>query len=431
MSDSVENLLFNGKKGYLMKLFDPKFSEFLRCVAICQRCERIMRDPCKILQGGPQDTVCLNCKKDGEEVTELKAIQRGILILRVKCALQERGCKWTGKLTEIRDHLGNCEEFLLECPQKCKEIRKRSDLEVHMKNHCAMRIVECEHCTRKFHFKDMATHLNTCEYFPVECICGERPRRKDLRIHQRDICLETVIECHFKEYKCEEKFKRRFLEEHLKKNEVKHITLKVVALETRIQILEGKNNKLTAEARQLAISKIDYEEQNKKLKTEVDRLEARNIGIEKMNNNLNKKVYILDELSRYTFVLDWIIVVNIGKMPDINGPTFILPDSGIKVYTKYRIQEYANDILSLSIAVWPISMKEAFSYNYWSFIVDQHDQLSTLCNYKCTDNREMITGTASKVFESCKTIAKFPRNEIDNLKLKQNGKLHVRIYVKR
>ena len=264
-SDSVENLLYkSNNQGYLMKLF-TNITEFINKTAVCARCTGVMRCPCILTKGGPHITVCLSCRKRGEESVAMENIKRGSLILEVKCPLEERGCAWVGKLSAIEGHMENCGEFKLECPQKCNFVTKRSEMENHTKNQCPMRVVECEHCKEKMCYRELETHFIICPEYPLKCVCGERHRRKNIEIHKRDKCLETVIECEYKEFGCEKTFKRILLESHLKENEEFHKNLKLTGLEAKVEKLEKEQSNRKA-----------VELENERLKLENEQLRKMN-----------------------------------------------------------------------------------------------------------------------------------------------------------
>ncbi|KAI6657706.1 hypothetical protein LOD99_451 [Oopsacas minuta] len=66
--------------------------------------------------------------------------------------------------------------------------------------------------------------------------------------------------------------------------------------------------------------------------------------------------------------------------------------------------------LILAVVVWPVRMKEAFSYNFWSIVIDQEND--KLCekqegNYKCIINKEITPASTSRPFEASMLIARY------------------------
>ena len=264
MSDSAENLLYVERtKGYKMKIFTTEITDVIRHIAACSVCEGIMRDPCVVTKGGV-GTTCLSCRRDGVEHLLTDNIKSGIAILEVKCPLDERGCAWVGKLSGIEGHMESCGEFKLECPQKCNFVTKRSEIENHTKSQCPMRVVECEHCKQKMCYKELGIHFTICPEYPLKCVCGERHRRRNIETHERDKCLETVIECEYKRYGCNDRFKRKFKEEHGKENQAKHIDLKFQTLEKALGSLENQNKVLTAKVSEYPLKCVCGEKHKRK-----------------------------------------------------------------------------------------------------------------------------------------------------------------------
>ena len=249
----MENLLYHrNTQGYPVKLF-KHITEFINKTAVCPRCAGVMRCPCIITKGGPNITVCLPCRRNGEESVEMENIKKGSLILDVKCPLKERGCEWVGKLSGIEGHMESCGEFQLECPQLCDLVMKRSKMEDHTTNHCLMRVVKCEHCKVELCFKDLEHHFTICPKYPLKCECGENHNRKDIEIHKRDYCLETVIPCTHQEFGCKGTFKRKFLETHLQENEEGHKQLKLTGLAAKVEKMERKQTEIELENERLKL----------------------------------------------------------------------------------------------------------------------------------------------------------------------------------
>ena len=332
MSDSVENLLYVERtKGYKMKIFTKEITDVIRHIAVCSVCEGIMRDPCVVTKGGV-GTTCLSCRRDGVEHLLTDNIKDGIAILEVKCPLDERGCAWVGKLSGIEGHMESCGEFKLECPQKCNFVTKRSEMENHTKNHDPMRVVECEHCKEKLYFKELEIHFTICPEYPLECVCDERHKRKDIEIHKRDFCRETIIPCTYKEFGCEKTFKRIILESHLKENEDFH-----------------KNLKLTLEAKVERLKRKKAELENERLKLEIKQLR---------------------KMSQFNIVHDW--TINTRYPMGISKHDIILP------YSSYKLR-FEHVPPKNELKLW-ISFEDfrrgsgGSTFKFWTVLVDQDDK---------------------------------------------------------
>ena len=338
MSDSAENLLYVERtKGYKMKIFTTEITDVIRHIAVCSVCEGIMRDPCVVTKGGV-GTTCMSCKRKGVEHLLTDNIKDGIAILEVKCPLEERGCAWVGKLSGIEGHMESCGEFKLECPQKCNFVTKRSEMENHTKNQCPMRVVECEHCKKKLYFKELKIHFTICPEYPLECVCGEKHKRKDIEIHKRDFCRETIIPCTYKEFGCEKTFKRIFLESHLEDNEDFHKNLKLTGLEAKVEKMEKEQSKWQA-----------VELENERLKLE--------------NEQLRK-------MSQFNLVHDWTINT---KCPAGNTKHDVrLP------YSSYKVRfEHVPPKKELKLRISFEGFQRSFissTYKFWTVLVNQDDK---------------------------------------------------------
>ena len=80
--------------------------------------------------------------------------------------------------------------------------------------------------------KNMESHqLNQCPMKVLSCKeCKENVMRKDMKKHITDICSGRICKCPFSKYGCNERVKRKDLNTHLAKNEIKHLNLKVCCI---------------------------------------------------------------------------------------------------------------------------------------------------------------------------------------------------------
>jgi len=125
-------------------------------------------------------------------------------------------CQWTGKLSDLDQHMRVCDFLPLSCPNKgCDEIVLRR----HMDNHrskCPERSFTCVDCHEVVKCTLKEEHEETCEYRVVDCrnTCGARFPFFDRYDHFK-ICPFEVIECPFiKSAKCGYLGKRYQMSEH-------------------------------------------------------------------------------------------------------------------------------------------------------------------------------------------------------------------------
>ena len=114
-------------------LKDPQIVD---CCGIkyCLGCiERVMlaNKPCPICQGVEF------------KIMPEKQLMRRISDLKVKCAKMKLGCKWTGELRELQNHLDKvCPYIEVLCPLNCGGTFIRSSLQTHEEDDCPMRTSE-------------------------------------------------------------------------------------------------------------------------------------------------------------------------------------------------------------------------------------------------------------------------------------------------
>jgi len=91
-----------------------------------------------------------------------------------KCIYFSEGCKWTGDLRALKDHLStSCHYLRLACSNKgCREHCRRSQLDLHETTKCSHRIVKCPYCLEKMQFSRFAKHEVNCPATLKSCPNG-------------------------------------------------------------------------------------------------------------------------------------------------------------------------------------------------------------------------------------------------------------------
>ena len=89
--------------------------------------------------------------------------------------MKEEGCEWSDEITHVFSHLNECDFFPVECPLGCVSEKeegnriiqiKRKFLEEHQKDQCPMRLINCESCDLQVGACEKNEHLSICgEYF--------------------------------------------------------------------------------------------------------------------------------------------------------------------------------------------------------------------------------------------------------------------------
>ena len=122
----------------------------------------------------------------------------------------------------LKDHLNSdkgCGYVEVECTNQviCKEIVKRSNLQVHIQYECMHRSYKCQHCGfEDTYFAINQYHYTLCPKFPIECPnkCGVGDiERKALDDHRSSCLLEPVV-CPFDPQQCKTTVSRKDIESH-------------------------------------------------------------------------------------------------------------------------------------------------------------------------------------------------------------------------
>ena len=261
--DSVEQLLLvevndNIFAGYKQDLLVSPLNGVEKEFFVCHECKGLMRNACQI--GEEQTPVCEGCVTEGASSHPMMRSRKMIPQLQAKCPLITRRCEWNGMICEVKEHLNVCLELVVNCENACDVILPRKELAEHLKLLCTKRIVDCEHCHFSLMYKDLSQHYDVCLELQLLCPnkCDVIVRRKQLNTHIDTDCPNTVVECPYRKFGCEQEMKRCELEDHKRVNEIVHLqstTLfavsKMEEMDLRIQQMGKKVIRMTKTLEQL------------------------------------------------------------------------------------------------------------------------------------------------------------------------------------
>ena len=176
-------------------------------------------------------TECPVCRKPNslEDARLNLHFQRLVYDLMVYCKHHEEGCKWKGELRSLQEHLDpvwrQCDFVLIPCSFGCGEHVRSGAIKEHKHSQCRKRPSTCEHCSY-YNARDIVTkeHYPICEEFPVECpnkCQAEGLKRSQLQAHVDD-CPLQVIACPFSIIGCTVQLPRREMETHTKQDVRQH-----------------------------------------------------------------------------------------------------------------------------------------------------------------------------------------------------------------
>ncbi|XP_065916372.1 TNF receptor-associated factor 3-like [Dysidea avara] len=176
----------------------------------CSYCELMLKDAVQTTETGLR--FCKGCfekaRNDPKFTTELDpddkvwpdfAVKREIANLKVKCENYETGCDWTGLFKDLMKHLDACQFVTMECKNPgCGEQVLLSELEVHLKEKCLYRQVQCKNCGKKMFFIELQEHTELCPNAPK--VCGNCKKKIPASQYLHHITHDCkVIKCVCKE----------------------------------------------------------------------------------------------------------------------------------------------------------------------------------------------------------------------------------------
>ena len=237
-----------------------------------------------------------------------KKFQRQINELQVYCLHKKRGCLWIGELGKLTKHLeqdktdGDCKFVQLSCSLSCGKIIFRCKLEEHLTMECPLRACVCEYCGFSSTYEDVTTkHYSDCPNYPVVCpnSCSEEKlKRSSLDRHLLD-CPDEVVLCSFNEMGCEERMKRRCLQEHIEANVTQHqlmicnafknVKKENESLKDGFKNVKKENESLKDDIKILKRSNEELQKNNSTLKSAQGRMDHSTIGfVLKMDEGVAK-----------------------------------------------------------------------------------------------------------------------------------------------
>ena len=175
--------------GYKLDILTEKLTVREKTILLCKQCDGIMKDACISSSGGH---FCSGCEErdPNSKQTPNSAVREMINSFKCSCPLIERGCKWLGSLKDCENHLDTCGYVYETCELECGVVLIRDELRIHEKEKCLNRIVKCEHCQKDFKSCELNEHLEKCPKMKVSCDlkCGEAVCRENLEQHLKRDC---------------------------------------------------------------------------------------------------------------------------------------------------------------------------------------------------------------------------------------------------
>lgn len=215
---------------------------------------------------------------------------------------------------KMKLHLSHCPEHKVQCPNKCSvESIKQKDLNNHITDECQLRQYTCEHCKTSHVFAAIKEHYTSCPKYLLDCPnkCSDiKIAREDMPSHCNECPLQPV-DCPFSDAGCSAKFVRRDLQQHTTTVQQQHLALMMIAFkkmkeehkrelqktnaelrETEVELLETKKNhqvEVNKVKQELHQTKQELLQTRDELKKARGKLEAKNMS--SMSTNVSQKYF--------------------------------------------------------------------------------------------------------------------------------------------
>ena len=156
----------------------------------------------------------------------------------MRCVSMERGCRWTGTIGTLVNHIITCQFALFPCPNKCEDDKgakelhlMRKDLDNHIKTKCLKRAYECHYCGEKGTYASITEdHDKVCDKKIIPCPnngkgCPLSMDRGKTKQHVRSVCDYTKVACAYENLGCAVRMLRKDVGKHEKDSREQHLDL--------------------------------------------------------------------------------------------------------------------------------------------------------------------------------------------------------------
>ena len=183
----------------------------------------------------------------------------------------ERGCRWTGTIGTLDNHIATCQFALVPCPNKCEDEKgagelhlMKKDLAKHLKTKCPKRAYECQHCGEKGTYASVTEdHDKVCNKKIVPCPnkgsgCPLSIEQGKTKQHVRSFCDYTEVACAYESLGCAVRMLRKDIKKHQMNDNNMHLHL---SLQTVCELKEQQ--KMLSEGEALVFKLSGYASKKK------------------------------------------------------------------------------------------------------------------------------------------------------------------------
>lgn len=205
------------------------------CGAVfCKSCIEQWKSPTsQTALGSRNKSCCPHCRVSPLQYYDDKRTERMVKNLTVTCSNHKSGCKWTGELRNLSNHLSStnttgCEHQVIACPSKCGANVLRSQLTKHSTDDCIHRMAQCKFCQFTGYYKIIVgSHYEECPKVKIPCpnSCAiSSLLRSELQEHIKQ-CPLQVVPCEYASAGCSQCVARKDMEIHKVTGMGQHLNL--------------------------------------------------------------------------------------------------------------------------------------------------------------------------------------------------------------
>ena len=234
------------------------------------------------LKSSSRDYACPMCRVKPLKTYPDLAIDREINELRIYCPYSRDGCKWSGELVHLEDHLNKGKNCVMRRCNKCKRRVYHTAMITHINKECPC---HCQYCGITAGRETIhQEHKENCQKFPLTCPnnCGlDNILRCEMKKHKK-VCPLEVVSCIY----CGAEVARKDEEAH-KKESIEHIVLMCESVFS--DIIHKQSADLTKSVDEIA----------KCNQACINRMEKNSACINRVEKNLKQLSSKLDDYFKY------------------------------------------------------------------------------------------------------------------------------------
>ena len=149
------------------------------------------------MKSSSRSYVCPMCRVKPLVTYPDRAIDREIKGLRIYCPYSRDGCKWSGELVNLEDHLNKGKNCVMRRCNRCKQRIHHTAMTSHTNKECPCYCQYCGITEKREVIRNQ--HKENCQKYPLSCpnSCGlGNILRCDMKKHKK-VCPLEVVSCSY------------------------------------------------------------------------------------------------------------------------------------------------------------------------------------------------------------------------------------------